>query len=64
MVHLLLVKVKSRMRASGVQLDLSPQDLIELLPQVEQVVLIGIMPDKLVDECLVQFMVVMFGLRP
>lgn len=52
------------MRPSCVQLNLSPQNFIELFPDIKQVVLISVVTDKLVNERLVKLMVMMLGMCP
>lgn len=52
------------MRPPRIQLDLSPHIAVEVVPSVEQVIFVGILADKFINEGAVHLIVGLLGGHP
>lgn len=64
MVDLLLIEVKSRVRATSVQLDLPPKIAVEFFADAQQILLVGISADELINQCAIELIISLFGGGP
>ena len=56
-IDFFLKKVKNRVRATGIKLNLTPQALVKIILYAEQVVLINVLAHELVSERVVEVVV-------